>query len=85
MCVPTLEPSTLDPTVALRMSTDTAFLYSGTAPVQTGVASGMINPARVAVIRGRVLDADGITPKSGAAITVGVGGLVKARKSEVAG
>ncbi|HBW48605.1 MAG TPA: hypothetical protein DEF47_01725, partial [Herpetosiphon sp.] len=35
---------------------DTAFLYTGTTPIQTGVAPDTITAQRVAVIRGRVLD-----------------------------
>ncbi|GAA5531311.1 hypothetical protein [Herpetosiphon gulosus] len=35
---------------------DTAFLYTGTTPIQTGVAPDTMTAQRVAVIRGRVLD-----------------------------
>lgn len=45
------------------------FLYSGSNPVQTGVDSDAIEPRRVSVIRGRVLDGDG-SPMFGAVITV---------------
>ncbi len=44
--------STLNLSVSTVLATSTAFLYSGTNPIQTGVASGTIMPARVAVIRG---------------------------------
>lgn len=37
----------------------TAFLYSGSNPVQLGVAPGVIESRRVAVIRGKVLDRTG--------------------------
>ncbi|MBX3226241.1 MAG: hypothetical protein KIT84_43360 [Labilithrix sp.] len=49
-----------------------AFLYSGSSPVQTGVAVGIIAPERVAVLRGRVFDADEVTPRAG--ITVRING-----------
>ena len=55
------------------MSTDiataTEFLYSGSSPIQTGVAQGTIEPDRVAVVRGLVRDrADG--PLSGVLVHV---------------
>lgn len=46
----------IDPTVVTTLGDATAFLYTGPKPIQTGVAPGTINPVRVAVIRGRVLD-----------------------------
>src|SRR6185436_17964605 len=58
------DPSTVappvDPTVASSIAEDTAFLYSGPTPIQTGVAPGTIQPMRVAVLRGKVLDRSGI-------------------------
>ena len=48
----------------------TAFLYSGTSPVQTGVAPGTIIEKRVAVVRGLVLDTDGTSPKGGATVRI---------------
>jgi RHS repeat-associated protein len=48
----------LDPTVATDVFTATEFLYTGPEPIQTGVASGTIDPRHAAVIRGRVLDRD---------------------------
>lgn len=42
--------------MATTLGDATAFLYTGPKPIQTGVAPGTINPVRVAVIRGRVLD-----------------------------
>jgi RHS repeat-associated protein len=55
--------------VATDIASSTAFLYSGADPVQTGVAPGTIQPLRVAVLRGLVLDrAD--QPLPGARITV---------------
>jgi hypothetical protein len=66
---PTTVAPPLDPTVATTLGTATAFLYAGPSPVQTGVAPGTINPVRAAVLRGRVLDANG-TPLPGVTLTV---------------
>jgi hypothetical protein len=41
------------------MADSTAFLYTGPNPVQVGVEPGTIHAVRVAVVRGRVLDAQG--------------------------
>lgn len=46
----------VDPTVTTTVGVDTEFLYTGTDPIQTGVAPGTIDPKRAAVLRGRVLD-----------------------------
>ncbi len=46
----------IDPTVATTVATATEFLYTGTNPIQTGVAEGTIEKRRAAVIRGKVLD-----------------------------
>ena len=43
------------PTVATNMAESTSFLYSGPNPVQIGVAQGLIEPVRLAIVRGRVL------------------------------
>lgn len=48
----------------------TNFLFSGSSPVQTGVAAGTIEEARSAVARGRVLATDGVSPLSGAVVTI---------------
>jgi len=69
-CVPVIDPPALDTTVAPQMGTSTAFLYSGSSPVQLGVAPGTIEEQRVGVVRGRVLDANGVSPKSGATVTI---------------
>lgn len=54
------DPSTvappLDRTVATDLFTATEFLYTGASPIQTRVEPGTIDPRRVAVVRGRVLD-----------------------------
>jgi RHS repeat-associated protein len=59
----------LDTSVATRIDTATAFLYSGANPIQTGVAPNTIVPTRAAVIRGKVLDT-GKVPLSGVTITI---------------
>jgi RHS repeat-associated protein len=46
----------VDPAVATAIGESTEFLYTGSNPIQTGVAAGTIEPRRAAVIRGRVLD-----------------------------
>ena len=46
----------INPTVTTTTFTATEFLYSGSDPIQTGVAPGTIEPERAAVIRGKVLD-----------------------------
>src|SRR5207249_12258282 len=46
----------LNPSVVIDTATATAFLYAGPSPVQTGVAPSTIDPLRVAVLRGLVLD-----------------------------
>jgi hypothetical protein len=67
------DPSTvappLDRTVATTLAASSAFLYTGSNPIQKGVAPGTINPVRVAVLRGRVLTRDG-TPLPRVAVTV---------------
>jgi hypothetical protein len=47
----------------------TAFLYTGATPIQRGVAAGTIEPRRVAVVRGTVLDRAG-APLPGVTISV---------------
>src|SRR3990172_4990214 len=59
----------VDPTVATTLFAATEFLYTGANPIQTGVAPGTINPVRVSVIRGRVLDRSD-APLSGVSISV---------------
>lgn len=67
------DPATVAPpsdlTVATDIAASTAFLYTGSNPIQTGVAPGTIEPLRVAVIRGQVRGRDG-TPIGGVNITV---------------
>jgi RHS repeat-associated protein len=46
----------IDQTVASNIATTTSFLYTGSNPVQTGVAAGTIVATRAAVVRGRVLN-----------------------------
>jgi RHS repeat-associated protein len=57
------DPVTVAPpinrTVATSLPGATAFLYSGSNPIQTGVAPGAINPNRVSVLRGAVKNRNG--------------------------
>jgi RHS repeat-associated protein/uncharacterized repeat protein (TIGR01451 family) len=66
---PSLVAPPLDLTVATTMSAATQFLYTGANPIQTGVVAGTINPTRVAVLRGRVLDKNN-TPLALVKVTV---------------
>lgn len=59
----------LDHSAPSSMADATAFLYSGPNRIQYGVAPGTIDPARVAVLRGVVLDVPG-APIAGAMITI---------------
>ena len=59
----------LDLTVATTIGAATEFLYTGTDPVQIGVAPGTIEPVRAAVLRGQVTDRAG-APLLGVTITV---------------
>jgi RHS repeat-associated protein len=47
----------------------TSFLYSGSNPIQTGVAPGTIDPLRAGVIRGRVVNGSN-APLAGARVTI---------------
>ncbi len=66
---PTTVAPPLDLTVASDIAAATAFLYTGSNPIQTGVAEGVIDARRVAVLRGKVLDHDG-SPLAG--VTIGI-------------
>jgi len=59
----------IDATAATTVSAATEFLYSGSNPIQTGVAPGTIDAKRVAVIRGKVLDKKN-NPLSGVTVTI---------------
>jgi len=59
----------LDPTVATTIFNSTAFLYTGSNAVQTGMAPDTIEEKRAAVIRGRVLNRDN-TPLPEVRITI---------------
>ncbi|MGB8635055.1 MAG: hypothetical protein WCD36_07175, partial [Rhodanobacteraceae bacterium] len=48
----------LDRTVVTDFSVANNFIFTGTNPIQRGVAPGTIQPYRMAVLRGRVVDAD---------------------------
>jgi RHS repeat-associated protein len=59
----------LDPTAPTTTSAASEFLYQGNNPVQTGVSAGAMDPRRLAVVRGRVLDRHA-EPLPGAVVTV---------------
>ncbi len=67
------DPSLVAPPVDITTPTSvfdaTEFLYTGPNAIQTGVAANTIEPERVAVLRGRVLDRDD-QPLAGVKITV---------------
>src|SRR5262249_19051394 len=48
----------VDLTVTTTVSDSTKFLYTGSSPIQTGVAPGTIKPIQAAVLRGRVVDSN---------------------------
>ncbi|MDG5815419.1 RHS repeat-associated core domain-containing protein [Chitinispirillales bacterium ANBcel5] len=64
----TVAPS-LDNTVVTDMKSATEFLYTGNNPVQRGMSPETIEPRRVAVIKGMVLDRDG-NPLPGVRVSV---------------
>ncbi|MCP4699509.1 MAG: hypothetical protein GY862_22075, partial [Gammaproteobacteria bacterium] len=66
---PALVAPPIDPTVPTLPYATMAFLYTGSNPIQTGVASGTIEPRRAAVIRGKISERDG-QPLSGATVTI---------------
>ena len=59
----------IDPTVATTTFASTEFLYTGNNPIQTGVDPGTMDPKRVAVMRGRVLDKQD-NPLSGVTVSI---------------
>lgn len=58
-----------DLTVNTTLYDSVSFLFTGSDPIQRGVAADVIDPRRIAVLRGRVLDAAG-APLSGAQVTI---------------
>ena len=66
---PSSEAPTLPPTEQAPFVDQVSFLYSGGNPIQTGVAPGTIQPLRVAIVRGQVLDRAN-QPLSGVTVTV---------------
>ncbi|MEE8526554.1 MAG: carboxypeptidase regulatory-like domain-containing protein, partial [Thermoanaerobaculia bacterium] len=66
---PTTVAPSLDRTVVTDVFSATEFLYTGDAPIQTGVEPGTIERRRAAVVRGQVLDRDG-NPLPGVDVTV---------------
>jgi RHS repeat-associated protein len=67
------DPATLatpvDPTVVSDMSKSVQFLYTGPDAIQKNVQAGVIDARRVAVIRGRVVDAAG-APLGGVRVSI---------------
>lgn len=59
----------IDPTVATTLFDASRFLYSGDAPIQTGMDPALIEPQRAAVLRGQVRDRTG-RAVSGATVTI---------------
>ncbi|MBI5150613.1 MAG: PASTA domain-containing protein, partial [Candidatus Omnitrophica bacterium] len=59
----------VDSTVSTTVDKATQFLYTGSNPIQTGVAQGTIEPRRTAVLRGKVLQRDS-TPLSGVTVSI---------------
>jgi len=73
-CDPALGPqvrtcTALDPTIGTTLFDATQWLYSGTDPVQQGVAPGTIVAERAATLQGSLLNREGL-PLSGARISV---------------
>ncbi len=66
---PAISAPAVDQTVASDIAGDTAFIYSGDDPIQSGVAPATIQAQRVAILRGRVIDRDG-GPRAGVQISV---------------
>lgn len=66
---PSLIAPPVDPTVATDIYTATRFLYTGTTPIQTGMAANTIDARHAAVIRGRIQDRAG-EPIPGVRITI---------------
>lgn len=58
-----------DATVTNDIARDTAFLYTGENPIQSGMQPGTIDPQRVAILRGHVTNRDGM-PLAGIHISV---------------
>jgi hypothetical protein len=70
---PPPDPGTLaspvQPDVASSLFSSSAFLYSGSNPIQTGVTAGAIDQNRTAVLRGGVFTRDG-QPLPSVAVTI---------------
>jgi hypothetical protein len=73
----TPEPPPPGPPLIPSLAESTSFLYTGSNPIQTGVAAGTIDPLRVAVLRGLVRTGGG-SALDGVTVTV-LGHLSSAR------
>ncbi len=69
---PILSATPVNPTVASDIAANDQFLYSGTNPIQVGVAANTITPVRASVVSGTILQASGTpnSPLAGVAVTV---------------
>jgi RHS repeat-associated protein len=56
---PSTVATTIDQSVVTNLANSVTFLYTGSNPIQTGVEPGTIDPTRIAVLRGKVLDQSG--------------------------
>ena len=56
--------------MATTVGAATQFLYSGSDPIQTGVAEGTIEERRAAVLRGQVRRGERRAPLSGVTVSV---------------
>ncbi|MBI3182150.1 MAG: hypothetical protein HYZ28_08390 [Myxococcales bacterium] len=66
---PTSVAPAVDQLVATNLASSVNFLFSGNNPIQTGVTPGAIDPKRVAVLRGRVVNTSNAA-LSGVVVTV---------------
>ncbi len=57
---PSTVASAINPVVTTAFGDATAFLYTGSNPIQTGVATGAIDRVRASILRGRVTTRQGV-------------------------
>jgi hypothetical protein len=60
----------LDRTVSTTTTAQLQFLYTGSSPIQVGVAPGTIDPTQAAGLSGLVLDRDSGNPVAGVSVSV---------------
>jgi len=66
---PTVAAPPINPTTSSLIDETTRFLYTGPGAIQTGVAPGVIDERRVAILRGRTIRRDG-SPLSGVHVSI---------------